>query len=155
MNMNTNINYSMPVRFLKATIGFGNTDIIIIKETIHQFFSEYYTNMLLGPEIRLDMNPTDKVNISLGSQLFDYNNTKYSLQSAMNNNYLSQEYNTSVDWQLPNSFFLSTEFTYTINSQRAAGFNSKIPIWNASISKQFLKYNRGELKLIATDLLNQ
>jgi hypothetical protein len=30
-----------------------------------------------------------------------------------------------------------------------------VPIWNASISKQFLRYNRGEIKLSATDLLNK
>jgi Outer membrane protein beta-barrel family len=56
---------------------------------------------------------------------------------------------------LPKLFFFSTEFTYTINNQRAAGFNTQVPIWNASISKQFLKYNRGELKFSAADLLNK
>ena len=30
-----------------------------------------------------------------------------------------------------------------------------MPLWNASISKLFLRYNRGELKLTAFDLLNQ
>jgi hypothetical protein len=73
----------------------------------------------------------------------------------LNTNYLSHEYNASVDWQLPKTFFLSTDFTYTVNSQRAEGYNAKIPIWNASISKQFLHYNRGELKFSATDLLNK
>ena len=86
---------------------------------------------------------------------YNYNKTKYSLQSALNTNYLSQEYSASLDWQLPKLFFFSTDFTYTINSQRAAGFNAKVPIWNASISKQMLKYNRGEIKLSARDLLNK
>ena len=48
-----------------------------------------------------------------------------------------------------------SSFNYTINSQRAAGFNIKVPIWNASISKQILKFNRGEIKLSARDLLNK
>ena len=73
----------------------------------------------------------------------------------MNNKYVSQEYTGEADWQLPKNFFLSTDFTYTINSQRASGFNLEIPLWNASLSKQFLKFNRGELKLTATDLLNR
>jgi hypothetical protein len=42
-----------------------------------------------------------------------------------------------------------------VNSQRSQGFNTKIPIWNASLSKQFLHYNRGELKFSASDLLNK
>jgi hypothetical protein len=30
-----------------------------------------------------------------------------------------------------------------------------VPLWNASISKQVLKFNRGELKFSARDLLNK
>jgi hypothetical protein len=153
-NFNSNINYSMPVRFLKGTIEVGGgTGYFKGKQFINSFANDIKT-WSLGPEVRLDMNPSDKLNISLSVNL-DYNNTGYSLQSAMNTNYLSQDYSTSFDWQLPKLFFLSSDFTYTINSQRASGFNTKVPIWNASISKQFMKYNRGELKLSAADLLNR
>ncbi|MBL7742252.1 MAG: outer membrane beta-barrel protein [Chitinophagaceae bacterium] len=153
-NINSSLSYSMPVRFLKATLEvsartrYGRT-----KQFINSLANDIKT-LTFGPELRLDMNATDKVNIGLGAAL-DHNKTKYSLQSAMNNKYLLQEYNTSFDWQLPKQFFLSTDFTYTINSQRSAGFNARIPIWNAGISRQFLRYNRGELKFSAYDLLNR
>jgi hypothetical protein len=68
---------------------------------------------------------------------------------------LNQQYSTEINWQLPGRFYFNTEFTYTINSQRASGFNTKVPLWNAFISKQFLKFNRGEIKLSAFDLLKQ
>ena len=153
-NFNTNINYSMPARFVKGTIEVGGLARYAKGKQFINSLSNNTSSWMLGPEISLDMNPHDKVNISVGVNL-DYNTTAYSLQPGLNNNYLSHEYNTSVDWELPKSFFLSTDFTYTINSQRAAGFNTKIPLWNASISKQFLRYNRGELKFSATDLLNK
>jgi hypothetical protein len=38
-----------------------------------------------------------------------------------------------------------------LTASGADGFNGKIPIWNASISKQFMKYSRGEIKLSAFD----
>jgi hypothetical protein len=44
---------------------------------------------------------------------------------------------------------------YTINEGRAPGFNTAVPIWNASLSKFFLKNKRAELKLSAFDLLNK
>jgi hypothetical protein len=100
------------------------------------------------------MNPYDKLNLSIGAEL-NYNKTKYSLQSSLNTNYLSQEYNASVDWQMPKQFFFSTDFTYTVNSQRTAGFNTKVPVLNAGISKQVLHLNRGEIKFSAVDLLNK
>ena len=44
---------------------------------------------------------------------------------------------------------------YTVNSGRAEGFNRNVALWNASISKQFLKNNRAEIKLRVSDILNQ
>ncbi|HWR33610.1 MAG TPA: outer membrane beta-barrel family protein [Chitinophagaceae bacterium] len=153
-NINNNFSYSMPVRFLKGSIelssntGFAKTKQFISKtENTIKTFS-------IGPDLRLDMNPTEKLNIAVGAGL-NYNKTKYSLQSVLNTKYLSQEYDASMDWEMPKGFFFSTDFTYTINSQRANGFNTKVPLWNASLSKQVLKFNRGEIKFSASDLLNQ
>ncbi len=153
-NLNSSISYSMPVRFLKGSVEISsNTGLFKTKQFINKVGNAIRT-LSFGPDLRLDMNPTEKLNITVGAGI-NYNKTKYSLQSALNTNYLSQEYNASIDWQMPKQFFFSTDFTYTVNSQRAAGFNTKVPIWNARISKQVLKYNRGEIKFSAIDLLNR
>jgi Outer membrane protein beta-barrel family len=100
------------------------------------------------------MNPNDKVDAAINAGI-DYTKTSYSLQSALDARYFTQRYEAEFNWQLPGNFFFGTDFQYTINNQRAAGFNARVPLWNASISKQFLKYSRGELKLQAFDLLNK
>ena len=41
-----------------------------------------------------------------------------------------------------------------INARRADGFNVNVPLWNASFSRQFLKYNRAQLGLRVNDMLN-
>jgi len=158
-NLNSNLSYSLPVRFLKASFELsGTTAFSQNKQLINNKFGQAVTNTIktfsTGPEVNLNMNATDKINIELGASV-NINNTKYSLQPDFNSNYLSQEYNASLDWELPKKYYFSTEFTYTNNSQRAVGFNSKVALWNASISKQVLKYNRGEFKLSGRDLLNQ
>ena len=153
-DINSSISYSMPVRFLKGSIELSsNTGLFKTKQFINTVGNDIKT-FSIGPDVRVDMNPTDKLNIAIGAG-FNYNKTKYSLQSALNTNYLSHEYNASVDWEIPKGFFFATDFVYTINTQRAAGFNARVPLWNASISKQLLKFNRGELKFSARDLLNQ
>ncbi len=153
-NINSNISYSMPVRFLKGNVEISsNTGLFKTRQFINTAGNDIKT-FSIGPEVRLDMNPTDKLNIGVGAG-FNYNKTKYSLQSALNTNYLSQEYTASLDWEMPKGFFFATDFSYMINSQRAAGFNTKVPLWNASISKQILKFNRGELKFSVRDLLNK
>jgi len=158
-NTNTNISYSMPVRFLKGSLEVsGNGGYNRSKQLVNTATGTIVTNTIntlsAGPDVRLDMNPTDKLNITMGAG-FNYNKTKYSLQSAQKVDYLFQEYSASIDWEMPKRFFFSTDFVYTINSQRAAGFNTKVPVWNASISRQVLKFNRGELKFSARDLLNK
>ncbi|MBL7701517.1 MAG: TonB-dependent receptor family protein [Ferruginibacter sp.] len=153
-NISGQASYSRPVRFLKGTIELSS---FVRQARTKQFINGVgndISTFTLGPGIRLDMNPTSKLNVTVGTEI-NRNRSTYSLQSALNNTYLSQEYNASVDWELPKRFFFSTDFAYIINSQRSAGFNYKVPLWNASISKQMLKYNRGELKLSARDLLNK
>jgi cytochrome b involved in lipid metabolism len=153
-NINSNISYSLPVRFLKGSVEISsNTGLFKTKQFINTVGNDIKT-FSIGPDVRLDMNPTDKLNIGVGAG-FNYNKTKYSLQAALNTDYLSQEYTASLDWEMPKGFFFATDFAYTINSQRASGFNLKVPLWNASISKQMLKFNRGELKFSARDLLNK
>lgn len=153
-NINSNISYSLPVRFLKGSVEISsNTGLFKTKQFINTIGNDIKT-FSIGPDIRFDMNPTDKINIGIGAG-FNYNKTKYSLQAALNTDYLSQEYSASLDWEMPKGFFFATDFSYTINSQRASGFNLKVPLWNASISKQMLKFNRGELKFSARDLLNK
>jgi hypothetical protein len=104
--------------------------------------------------MRVDFAPTQKLGFSVGAVL-GYNKSTYSALATAPAEFLSQEYSATVDWEMPKGFYFSTDFTYSINSQRAAGFNTKIPLWNASFSKQMLRFNRGELKITARDLLNK
>ncbi len=153
-NFGGEISYSRPVKFLKGSLELSSSAQLSKTKQFINTAANNIKTFSLGPAIRLDMNPTNKLNVTVGAG-FTRNRSAYSLQSALNTTYLSQEYTTSVDWELPKRFFFSSDFTYTINSQRSAGFNYKVPLWNASISKQMLKFNRGELKFAARDLLDK
>ena len=152
--MNGTVSWGFPVRFLKGTLE--------LSSNINSYRSKQFINdqqniiqtLTVGPEIRLDMNPTDKLNLALSAGL-NYSKSSYSLQSARSTKYFTQTYSSDISWQLPKLFFVATDFTYRINNQHADGFNAKVPLWNASISKQMLHYNRGELKFSVNDILNQ
>jgi len=152
-NLSGDINLGLPARFLKGTFRIGSNlgynhgrqFINSVANTINTFSA--------GPRIGIDMSPTEKIDISLTAGM-NYNKTKYSLQPVFNNNYFSQLYEGEFNWQLPKGVYFSTDFAYTVNNQRAAGFNAQVPLWGASVSKQFLRFNRGELKLRVNDILN-
>lgn len=154
VDLNGDISLGLPVRFLKGSMNFGvnggyNKGIQFINGAENRI-----NTVSLGPDLRFDITPSSKLDFSLNAGL-NYNSTKYSLQSALNTKYFTQTYGTELNWQLPQLFYLHTEFTYVINTGRDEGFNTRVPLWNASLSKMFLRYNRGELKLTAFDLLNQ
>jgi hypothetical protein len=79
----------------------------------------------------------------------------YSLQPQLNTNYLTQEYGTEMTNYLPWGLVLNNNFTYTVNTGRADGFNTKIPFYNASVAKGFLKNKRAEIKLTVFDVLGK
>lgn len=117
-----------------------------------------------------DKNFTKSLNITQGLSLnyaleelldfrlagsVNYNKANYSLQSSQNTNYFN--YDASIDFNinLPAHFTIQTDFDYTANTGRAAGYNQNISMWNASISKYVFTKQQGMIRLQAFDLLNQ
>lgn len=96
----------------------------------------------------------DKIDFGIKANLA-YNNVKYSINSMLNEDYITQTYSGDIAYTFPKNFILATNFDYLINSGRAEGFNQSIPLWNASVSKQLFKKKNGELKLSVNDILNQ
>lgn len=84
-----------------------------------------------------------------------YTDVKYSVNTALNENYITQTYSGDFTYTFKNSFIFSTDFNYYINTGRAAGYNQSIPLWNASLSKEIFKNKAGEIKLSVNDILNQ
>ncbi len=84
-----------------------------------------------------------------------YTDNKYSVNTTLNENYLTQTYSADASYTFKGNFILASDFDYYINTGRAEGFNQAIPLWNASFSKQVFKNKNGEIKFSVRDLLNQ
>ena len=148
------VNLGLPLQFLKGSIHFGVTGSYTKNKSFINSAANSINTLNVSPDVRLDFEITEKLDISVSAGV-NYYKTQYGLQASLNTEYLNHTYSTEINWQLPKSFYFNTEFTYTINNQLASGFNAKVPLWNAFISKQFLRYNRGEIKLSAFDMLKQ
>ena len=153
-NLDGDLNVGLPARFLKGTFRIGTNLGYNRGRQFINGVANTINALSAGPRLGMDMSPTDKIDLSFSAGM-NYNKTNYSLQPFFNTSYFSQIYETEFNWQLPKGFYFSTEFTYTVNNQLADGFNARVPLWNTSLSKQFLKFNRGELKLKVNDILNR
>lgn len=153
-NIVGDISIGFPIRPIKGNFRIGSN---VLYNSGAQFINgqrNEIKTLMAGPRVNLDMDLSDNFTWTLTSR-FNFNRTTYSLQKAFNTKYMSQEYETQIDWRLPKGFHFSTEFTYTINNQLARAYNTRVPLWGASLSKQMLRFNRGELKLRVNDILNR
>jgi len=158
-NLNGNVSWGFPVRFLKGSLDISSTVSYYrgkqpVSDANNQIQMNQITTVAVGPEVRLSMSPTEKLDVSISAGV-NYSNSKYSIQSKQNSKYFNQEYATDLNWQLGRGFFFATDFVYTITNQYSTAFNTKVPLWNASFSKQMLRYKRGEMKFSVHDLLDK
>lgn len=86
---------------------------------------------------------------------FDYNAPTSTLSTSTNSSYTEQQFNANLTFRLPFKFLLETDAEYRINSRRAEGYNINYVLWNATLSKLFLKNENFIVSLTGNDILNQ
>ncbi|MGN7887587.1 TonB-dependent receptor [Dyadobacter sp. 22481] len=112
------------------------------------------TSTSLGQGIRLQSDYNGRIDYGLSARV-TYQQARYSLLSQQNMQYWSQYATADVHVQLPGNVAVTTDLTYTGNTGRAEGYNQRFLLWNASLSKQFLRTRQAEVRLQVFDLLNQ
>ncbi|HXL56831.1 MAG TPA: outer membrane beta-barrel protein, partial [Chitinophagaceae bacterium] len=111
-------------------------------------------NISIGPNVSYNFSIDNKIDLELSGRL-SVNNSKYSLQQEADNHYLQQNYGIDLTNYFLWGIIFNNQFNYILNTGRVDGFNTKIPLWNISLAKGFMKNKRGEFKLSAYDLLNK
>jgi hypothetical protein len=110
-------------------------------------------NISTGTSINLEKQK-EKYEISIGGE-YDYNIPSSSVSNTSNQPYDSYGLSGRFLLKLPKKFTVESDGNYTKNNQRSAGYNISFIIWNASVSKTFLKTENLVVSLIAYDILNQ
>lgn len=104
-------------------------------------------------ELKLDVD-IDTLAFSVGFS-YDYNDPSSSLSNASNKPYSTQSFDASFRLKFPFKLLFETDAKYVINSQRTEGYNLNYIVWNATISKLFLKNENLILSINGNDILNQ
>lgn len=127
-------------------------------------FYNKYTNIINGqnnvttmfsfkPGIDVEVK-FDSLEINTGYD-FTYQNPRSSLSAFSNQPFQIQYIYSNIRWTTRAKFFIKTELSYTINTNRAAGFNRNILLWNAEISRYFLPTQNLIATIQLNDILNQ
>ena len=152
--INTSLNYGFAIKKLKSRLNFG------LNAGLNNNIS--YANGLLntivtkstGPSMSYTYIVDDVIDINLTAR-YSFSQTSNEVNPNLNTNFLTKVFGADMTNYLPFNIVLNQSLNYAINTGRAEGFNTAIPIWNASFSKFFLKNKRAEIKMSAFDLLNK
>lgn len=153
-NLRTNINFGTPIKKLGIRVdinpGFTfNRGINFINGLENQ------TNSFISSvDISIENRAKDVFDIIAGANLSNQQ-THYSIDSNMDQDFWDQVYWGEFSLNFLKHYKFSTSVDYAVYSGRSSGFNDNVAIWEASISRFFLKNKRGELTLRAVDLLDQ
>jgi hypothetical protein len=155
-NLNANMALGLPLTIgaEKAKINFSTYASYGNNVNLLNDLANKIKSLNLSERVSVNYTFKELFDIALGGGV-NWNNAKYSLQADQNTNYFA--YTASFDFNayLPGGFTAGTDVDYTANTGRANGYNTKFTLWNAYVSKSFLKNKRGEIKFSINDILNQ
>ena len=152
--INGALNYGFGIKKIYSRFNFGinggfNNNISYANGMLNTIVTKS-----VGPSFSYTFQLEEVIDIDLSTR-YSFSKTNNAINAGLNTNFLTKVFSADVTNYLPFNFILNQSMNYTVNSGRAAGFNTAVPIWNASISKYFMKNKRAELKMSAFDLLNK
>lgn len=155
-NVSLNMNIGLPLKVgeTKAKLNFGTNASYAHNVNFLNDEQNDINNVNLTEKVSLNYTFKELFDISMGGGV-NWSKADYSLQEPQNTNYFTYTGSFDFNIYLPKGFTFLTDLDYTANTGRANGFNNNFTLWNASISKTFLKNKRGELRFSVNDILNQ
>jgi len=153
-NLLSNLEYGFPIRVLHARLELGSFFIYSRNIAFVNGAANRISSTTLRPNLSFSYDIKDKFDLELTASLSFYSGS-YSLQPALNTQYLRHNYEATTTNYLPLGFSLHNKFTYILNTGRSDGYNTSIPLWNVSLARSFLHNDRAEIKLGVMDLLDK
>ncbi|MFQ3214556.1 MAG: hypothetical protein ACI9C9_002095 [Marivirga sp.] len=111
-------------------------------------------NTAIGQGVVLSSNISNKIDFTLGTK-GNYTFSRSSLQSELNNNYYQHTADLTAYWSFTAHVFWENSLSYQQYFGLSEDLDQPITLWNMGVGFNFLKENRGQLKLSVYDLLNQ
>ncbi|MDB5231937.1 MAG: hypothetical protein JWN76_2742, partial [Chitinophagaceae bacterium] len=159
-NINAYLGFGFPIKNPKSNLNFStnfsHNQTVNVQNNTKALtpVTNYNRNYTIGQTVRYTTNLKKGFDLNF-STTSTYTMARYTIQPTQNTNFFSEILFVDATGYTTTGWILSSDFSYTYNSGRVAGFNTSIPLWNASVAKQFLKDKAGELRFSVFDIMNQ
>lgn len=146
--------FSFPIikNKLKSNLGVNNS-INNSFSIVNTVLNETKTNSL-RPRVNLDFTPSDNFAIYLYTSM-GKTTTEYNINTSQNQVINRKDMNLQCNVGFGKGFYLASSYNHSFYKNETTNISEDIPIINASVYKQFLKGNKGEIRLSVYDALNE
>lgn len=154
INARVSSRFSTPIRPIKSKISLGvsgdlNRDFELINDIENQIY-----NWAGNADLRIENRKKDIIDINAGIELRPQW-AFYSISDELDRNTLDWTSYANFRARVKSKWILRTGLDFLTFGGSAFETQDQIFLWEASISRYLFKANRGEISLIAKDLLNQ
>lgn len=161
INIDGNLNtygyygYSFKVKPLKTNISIDANYNISKNNNILNYVKTKTTNYSYGVRLRANYNKDTTIDFSYSINP-TYNTNTSDQNSNVKTNFYSIRQNADMSYLLPNGIIIGTDIDWYIREKMDPNdINNNVFLWNAYISKSFLKDRSLVVKVTGNDMLNQ
>ena len=151
-NVYTGVNFPLVTNKWTLNLGFSsfiNDTNTFVNEVLNETKTVNYT-----PTVRMNITPGDKLAVYLNAS-FGLSDTEYNINTSLDQTTRNFRYGLEFNTDLVLGLKLNSDFTLSTFSNDRLALDQEVPILNLSIYKQFLKGNKGEIRVSLYDAFNQ
>lgn len=151
---NSSASFSTPIRPIKTKVSLSYNNSYNRGITPINDQENIVSRNNNGFNFKLENRNKKVIDLSVGSR-FNWTSTKYSLDESLNQKFLTRTLFASMNIEVLKKWNIGTDFKEISYLGQAFANNQSFPLLTASISRSFLKFDRGQLTLYAYDILGQ
>ena len=153
-NISGRITYGIPVKKLKSKLNINASANYTHNPTLVNNKKSFSNSLSLNQGLKLSSNISEKLDFTVSSQ------TRYSVSRNTNlksssSKYFSQTNSLSMYWNFVKNFILKTNTNFVNKNNISTNDIENSWLLDIGISSKIFKNKRGEISLVAYDILNQ
>jgi len=153
-NVNSFVTWALPVTRVKSVLNLSSGLAYARTPGLLNQAASIASTYTVSQGAVLSSNISEDVDFTVSYQ-GDYNIARSTLQPASNSNYYHHAAGVKLNLILRQVVVLRNELSNTVYNGLSGGFDQNILLWNAAVGWKLLADHKGEIRLAATDLLNQ
>jgi len=148
------LSYGLPLDFIKSKLNLNMGGGVTRRPGQVNDQIGFNNSQRLSGGFSISSSISDQIDFNIWSRS-SFNNVENTLNPNLNNQFFQQRFRVNFNWIIWEGIVYRLDLNHQINTGLNAGFNNNFSLINMSLGKKIFKNQRGEISLMAYDILGQ